>query len=60
MEKKAPERTMVSGETVILAIGQGYVTTTPLQISVMTSAIANGGIIVKPKIRKTEEKNHPG
>ena len=44
------------GETVILAIGQGYVTTTPLQISVMTSAIANGGIIVKPKIRKTEEK----
>ncbi len=47
------------GETVILAIGQGYVTTTPLQISVMTSAIANGGIIVKPKIRKTEEKKTP-
>ncbi len=44
------------GETAILAIGQGYVTVTPLQISVMTSAIANGGIIVKPKIRKTDEK----
>lgn len=47
------------GETAILAIGQGYVTTTPLQISVMTSAIANGGIIVKPKIRKTDEKKPP-
>jgi len=43
-------------ETAILAIGQGYVTATPLQISVMTSAIANGGVIVKPKIRKTDEK----
>ena len=47
------------GETAILAIGQGYVTTTPLQVSVMTSAIANGGIIVKPKIRKTDEKKPP-
>ena len=47
------------GETAILAIGQGYVTTTPLQISVVTSAIANGGIIVKPKIRKTDEKKPP-
>lgn len=44
------------GETAILAIGQGYVTATPLQINIMTSAIANGGIIVKPKIRKTDEK----
>lgn len=47
------------GETAILAIGQGYVTATPLQISVMTSAIANGGIIVKPKIRKTDEEKSP-
>ena len=47
------------GETAILAIGQGYVTVTPLQISVMTSAVANGGIIVKPKIRKTDEEKSP-
>ncbi len=47
------------GETAILAIGQGYVTATPLQISIMTSAIANGGIIVKPKIRKTDKKKLP-
>ena len=44
------------GETAMLAIGQGYVTVTPLQINIMTSAIANGGIIVKPKIRKTDEE----
>ncbi len=44
------------GETAMLAIGQGYVTATPLQINIMTSAIANGGTIVKPKIRKTDEK----
>ena len=44
------------GETAMLAIGQGYVTATPLQINIMTSAIANGGVIVKPKIRKTDEK----
>lgn len=44
------------GETAMLAIGQGYVTATPLQINIMTSAIANGGIIVKPKIRKTDEE----
>ena len=48
-----------AGETAMLAIGQGYVTTTPLQISVVTAAIANGGSIVRPKIRKTDEKAVP-
>ena len=47
------------GETAMLAIGQGYVTATPLQINIMTSAIANGGIIVRPKIRKTDENKPP-
>lgn len=44
------------GETAMLAIGQGYITTTPLQINVMTAAIANGGSIVRPKIRKTDRE----
>ena len=48
-----------TGETAMFAIGQGYVTATPLQISVMTAAIANGGTIVRPRIRKTEEKAAP-
>ncbi len=48
-----------AGETAMLAIGQGYVTTTPLQISIMTAAIANGGNILRPKIRKTDEEAAP-
>ena len=48
-----------TGETVMLAIGQGYVTATPLQINIMTTAIANGGSIVRPKIVKADEKAPP-
>ncbi len=48
-----------AGETAMLAIGQGYVTATPLQINVMTAAIANGGSIVRPKIVKADEKIPP-
>ena len=43
------------GETLSIAIGQGYNLTTPLQMLVLTSAIANGGTIYKPQIlRKVE------
>ncbi|RMF48072.1 MAG: penicillin-binding protein 2 [Deltaproteobacteria bacterium] len=38
------------GETVIAAIGQGYVLTTPLQLAVMTAAVANGGAVLKPQL----------
>jgi len=38
------------GETLSVAIGQGYNLTTPLQMLVLISAVANGGIIHKPQI----------
>jgi penicillin-binding protein 2 len=38
------------GDTANMAIGQGYVQVTPIQMAVMVSAIANGGKVYKPRI----------
>ncbi|MGE4350778.1 MAG: penicillin-binding protein 2 [Bdellovibrionales bacterium] len=38
------------GETLITAIGQGYVLASPMQLAVMISRIANGGYEVSPHI----------
>ena len=43
------------GETVIAAIGQGYVLVTPLQLAVMTAAVANGGKVLHPYLIKRIE-----
>ncbi len=40
------------GETFINAIGQGDVSTTPLQLAVMMSAVSNGGSLYRPLILK--------
>lgn len=38
------------GETLPVSIGQGFVSVTPLQMVNYTSAIANGGYLVKPRL----------
>lgn len=38
------------GQTINLAIGQGYLQASPLQMAVMYSALANGGTVVRPHV----------
>lgn len=38
------------GETLVAAIGQGYMLSTPLQLAAMTARIANGGRAVVPRM----------
>ena len=46
-----------AGETLISAIGQGFVLTNPLQLAVMTSIIASDGKMIEPTILKTNKSN---
>lgn len=47
------------GETLISAIGQGYVLTTPLQLAVMLAAVANGETVVTPSLYRAADQPPP-
>ena len=49
------ERTWTTGDNVNLAVGQGDLQATPLQVAVAYSALANGGTIVKPHLGQAIE-----
>ncbi len=48
------------GDTCNLAIGQGYLSVTPLQMAVVVSAIANGGTIYRPHLLRGMKRSDQG
>lgn len=50
------------GDTANICFGQGYIAVTPLQMAVMTAALANGGQVLWPRLvdRIESQENIPG
>ncbi|MBL6665283.1 MAG: penicillin-binding protein 2 [Rickettsiales bacterium] len=55
-KEKANKGQWVGGDTLNLAIGQGYLSANPLQMAVAVSRIANGGKKVRPCLIKNNQK----
>ena len=56
-KKKNIGKNWYLGETLHAGIGQGYWQTTPLQLCLMTSQIANGGYKIKPRLILDKNQN---
>ncbi|MBW2399446.1 MAG: penicillin-binding protein 2 [Deltaproteobacteria bacterium] len=57
-KKRRFRESWMKGETLNVAIGQGFNLTTPLQVAVAYAAIANGGKIFRPRlIRQTIDRD---
>tara|TARA_B100000929_G_C15509695_1_gene419878 strand:- start:3293 stop:5218 length:1926 start_codon:yes stop_codon:yes gene_type:complete len=56
-KKEAIGQNWYLGETLITGIGQGYIQTTPLQLTLMTAQLANGGNKIYPTIIPDNNKN---
>lgn len=49
-KQKARNQPWYPGETISAAIGQGYVTVTPLQMASVIATVANDGLSIKPRL----------
>ncbi|HZP36173.1 MAG TPA: penicillin-binding protein 2 [Methylomirabilota bacterium] len=50
-------RALHAGETVNMSIGQGQLLVTPMQVARMMAAVANGGILWKPRLVQRVERS---
>ncbi|MBI2206335.1 MAG: penicillin-binding protein 2 [Candidatus Rokubacteria bacterium] len=53
-------KTWYAGETVNMSIGQGQILVTPMQVARMMSAVANGGVLWKPRLVQRIERPDRG
>ncbi|MFK7866372.1 MAG: penicillin-binding protein 2 [Alphaproteobacteria bacterium] len=58
-KRKAHGSAWYGGETLINAIGQGFVLATPLQLAVMMARFAKGGLPLTPRLYMDEYKTPP-
>lgn len=48
--KRADQQKWFAGETVSIAIGQGYNSYTPMQLALATATLANKGVMMRPRL----------
>ncbi|MGL4370713.1 MAG: penicillin-binding transpeptidase domain-containing protein, partial [Spirochaetota bacterium] len=51
-KQKTSGQTWYDGDTVNLAIGQGFMSVTPIEVAEMVSALVNNGVVYKPRLVK--------